>query len=351
MLRVVGKPLSVEPLVTPALGRGQVLVEVAFSGVCGTQLHEARGHRGPDAYVPHTLGHEGSGVVLEVGLEVAKVRPGDRVILTWIKGAGLDAPSAAYESGTGHVNSGAISTFLRQAVIAENRLVKLPATVPLREAALLGCAVPTGAGMAMEGGVTAGKSVAVFGCGGVGLCAVMMARALGASRVIAVDVHAVKLELARSFGATDVVDASTGDPVEAIRGLSGGAGVDCAIEAAGTRQTGEAAFNAVRPGGGLAVIGGNPSFGERIAINPMDLIRGKRIVGSWGGGCVPERDTERFAQLYETGALPLAKLVTHTYGLESVNQALDDLELGRIGRALIDLAQPGTVGGRAALGA
>lgn len=348
---MLGQPLSVEPLTTPELGKGQVLVEIAFSGVCGTQLHEVRGHRGPDAYVPHTLGHEGSGVVLEVGPGVAKVGPGDRVILTWIKGSGLDAPSAAYESGTGRVNSGAISTFLRHAAIAENRLVKLPASVPLREAALLGCAVPTGAGMAMEGGVMAGKSVAVFGCGGVGLCAVMMARALGASRVIAVDVHAVKLELARSFGATDVVDASKGDSVEVIRGLTGGAGVDCGIEAAGTRQTGEATFNSVRVNGGLAVIGGNPSFGERIAINPMDLIKGKRIVGSWGGGCIPERDTERFAQLYETGALPLAKLATHTYGLEAVNQALDDLESGRIGRALIEMAQTGLAGGRAALGA
>jgi S-(hydroxymethyl)glutathione dehydrogenase/alcohol dehydrogenase len=285
--------------------------------------------------VPHTLGHEGSGVVLEVGPEVVKVRPGDRVILTWIKGSGLDAPSVAYESGTGRVNSGAISTFLRHAVIAENRLVKLPTAVPLREAALLGCAVPTGAGMAIEGGITAGKSAAVFGCGGVGLCAVMMARALGAARVIAVDIHPVKLELAKAFGATDVLDASAGDPVAAIRALTGGAGVDCAIEAAGTRQTGEAAFNAVRAGGGLAVIGGNPAFGERIAISPMDLIRGKRIVGSWGGGSVPERDAERFAQLYESGALPLAKLLTHTYPLEGVNQALDDLEAGRIGRGLI----------------
>lgn len=339
MLRVVGKPLSVEPLVTPTLGRGQVLVEVAFSGVCGTQLHEARGHRGPDAYLPHTLGHEGSGVVLEVGPEVANVRPGDRVILTWIKGTGLDAPSIMYESASKRVNSGAISTFLRHAVIAENRLVKLPAGVPLREAALLGCAVPTGAGMAMEAGVAEGKSVAVFGCGGVGLCAVMMARALGAARVIAVDIHVGKLELARTFGATDIVDASKGDSVEVICGLTGGAGVDCAIEAAGTRQTGEAAFNAVRANGGLAVIGGNPSFGERIAINPMDLIRGKRIIGSWGGGCVPERDTERFAQLYANGALPLAKLVTHTYGLASVNQALDDLESGLIGRGLINMEQ------------
>lgn len=310
---------------------------MAFSGVCGTQLHEARGHRGPDAYLPHTLGHEGSGTVVEVGPDVAKVRPGDQVILTWIKGTGSDAPSATYDSASGRINSGAISTFLKHAVIAENRLVKLPDGVPLREAALLGCAVPTGAGMVMEGGVGPGKRVAVFGCGGVGLCAVMMARALEASVVIAVDVRSEKLELARSFGATDTVNASECDPVETIRKLTGGAGVDCAVEAAGTSQTGEAAFASVRAGGGVAVIGGNPKHGERISLNPMDLIRGKRIVGSWGGGSVPERDAARFAQLYKTGALPLGKLVTHTYKLEEVNLALDDLEAGKIGRGLVDM--------------
>lgn len=334
---MLAQPLTVEPLSTPVLGPGQVLVDVAFSGVCGTQLHEARGHRGPDAYLPHTLGHEGSGTVLEVGPGVQKVRAGDRVILTWIKGSGADAPSVSYESSSGRVNSGAISTFLRHAVIAENRLAKLPGGMPLREAALLGCAVPTGAGMVKEAGVTAGKTVAVFGCGGVGLCAVMMARALEARRVIAVDVHAAKLEMAKNLGATDVVDASAGNPVEAIRALTGGVGVDCAVEAAGTRQTGEAAFESVRNGGGLAVIGGNPSHGERISINPMDLIKGKRIVGSWGGGSVPEQDAERFVQLYASGVLPLTKLVTHVYRLEEVNQALDELEKGRIGRALLDM--------------
>lgn len=337
VLRESGKPLAIEELTVPSLGAGQVLVEVAFSGVCGSQLLEARGRRGHDPYLPHTLGHEGSGRVLAMGSGVTKVREGDHVVLTWIKGDGADASSAIYESSFGSVNSGAISTFLKHAVIAENRLVRMPSGVPFLEGALLGCAVPTGAGVVMEAGVGTGTSLAVFGCGGVGLCAIMMARALGGGPVIAVDRHPAALTAARSLGATHVVNALEQDPVEVIRELTQGGGVDRAIDAAGTRQTAEAAFVSVRTGGGLAIIVGNPPYGERMSIDPMDLIRGKRITGSWGGGCVPDRDIPRLGELYGRGDLPLMSLVKRIYPLEAVNQALDDLESGGSGRALLDM--------------
>lgn len=340
VLRVLGEPLTLEVLTTPTLGHGQVLVDVAFSGVCGSQLLEVRGRRGRDPHLPHTLGHEGSGTVLDVGSGVRKVKPGDRVILSWIQGSGLDAPSTSYDSAAGRVNSGAISTFLRQAVIAENRLVPFPRDVPMREAALFGCAVPTGAGLAMEAGVGPGASVAVLGCGGIGLCAVMMAKALGAAVVIAVDVRPGKLEMARDVGATHTVDASAHDAVEAILALTGGAGVDFAFETAGSKRTTEAAFASVRVDGGLAVVAGNVAYGERISIDPMDLIRGRRIVGSWGGGCVPDRDIPRLADLYVRGALPMGKLLTHTYALGDVNRALDDLEAGKVGRSILDMSRP-----------
>src|SRR5262245_26731137 len=143
----LNQPLRLLTLDVPDPRPGQVLVEVAYSGVCHSQLHEVRGRRGPDRFLPHTLGHEGSGTVLAVGDGVTKVKPGDRVVLTWIKGQGADVPSTTYGGGPGRVNSGAISTFMRHTNTCENRLVPLPPEMPLREAALLGCAVPTGAGV------------------------------------------------------------------------------------------------------------------------------------------------------------------------------------------------------------
>lgn len=335
----LGAPLRLIVLQLPELRPGQVLVDVAYSGVCRSQLLEARGGRGPDPFLPHTLGHEGSGTVIAVGEGVAKVQPGDRVVLSWIKGSGIEVPSTRYTSTDGPVNSGALSTFLRQAVTCESRVTPIPATMPLREAALLGCALPTGAGVVLNtANVRPGSSVAVVGVGGVGLSAVLAADLVAATPIIAIDVHEHKLEQARRIGATHVVDARVQDPLAAIRNLTCGRGVDYAIEAAGRRETMELAFQAVRPQGGLCVLAGNLPAGERISIDPFDLIRGRRVVGTWGGETDPDRDIPRYVALYLAGKLRLDRLITHTYALAQVNAALDDLERGAVGRALIDMA-------------
>ncbi|MHB9023834.1 MAG: zinc-binding dehydrogenase [Armatimonadota bacterium] len=336
VLYELGRPLRIMELDIPALRPGQVLVEVAYSGVCHTQLAEARGRRGPDRFLPHTLGHEGSGAVLAVGEGVAKVKPGDRVVLSWIKGSGADVPSTVYQSSDGPVNSGAISTFMRVSVTCENRVTPVPERLPLREAALLGCAIPTGAGIVFNTAhVQAGQSVAVFGAGGIGLSAVLAARAKGADPIIAVDVQPHKLEQARRLGAMETIDAREVDPLEKILAITDGIGVDVAIEAAGRQETMETAFRSVRNNGGLCVLAGNLPQGGRITLDPFDLIRGKRIVGTWGGESNPDRDIPLFTDLYLAGTLPLEGLITHTYPLEAINQALDDLEAGLVGRALI----------------
>jgi S-(hydroxymethyl)glutathione dehydrogenase/alcohol dehydrogenase len=316
-----------------------VLVEVAYSGVCHSQLHEVRGRRGPDRYLPHTLGHEGSGTVAAVGPGVMKVKAGDRVVLTWIRGAGAEVPSTTYSSSLGTVNSGAISTFMRHTITCENRVVPVPADLPLREAALLGCALPTGAGVVMNTAVPVpGNSLVVFGAGGIGLSAVLAARLLGAEPLIVVDVVEQKLDDARRLGATHTVNACGCDPVRAILELTAGRGVDFAVEAAGRRETMESAFRCVRDRGGLCVLAGNLPQGQQISIDPFDLIRGKRIVGSWGGETVPDRDIPRYARLFQDGKLPLADLISCEYLLEDVNDALDDLERGRVARALVRMA-------------
>jgi len=339
LLVELNQPLRHAALTLPELRPGQMLVEVAYSGVCHSQLHEVRGRRGPDRFLPHTLGHEGSGTVLAVADGVSKVRPGDRVVLTWIKGRGADVPSTVYYDGPTAVNSGALSTFMRHSVTCENRVVPIADNVPLREAALLGCAVPTGAGMVHKAAkISRGSSVAVFGVGGIGLCAVMAARMLDASPLIAIDVVEAKLAEAVRLGATHTVHALRREPRAALLELTGGKGVDYAIESAGRRETMEAAFRSVRNQGGLCVLAGNLPHGEQISIDPFDLIRGKRIVGTWGGETQPDEDIPQFAQWYVEGRLPLAELITHEYPLEEINAALSDMEQGRVSRALIKMA-------------
>ena len=339
VLEELNKPLKIRELTIPDLKPGQVLVEVAYSGVCRSQLLEVRGKRGPDRFLPHTLGHEGSGTVLEVGAGVIKVKPGDRVVLSWIKGSGADVPSTVYQSAEGPINSGALSTFMRQTVTCENRVTPIPDTMPLREAALLGCAIPTGTGIILNTArVQPGSSVAVFGVGGIGLSAVLAADLVHATTVIAVDVFDHKLEQARQVGATHLINARQQDPLATILEITGGRGVNYAIEAAGQRETMETAFQAVHNNGGLCVLAGNLPHGGRISLDPFDLIRGKRIIGTWGGETQPDRDIPLYVDLYLSGKLKLDRLITHTYSLDDINQALDDLEHGKVGRALVDMA-------------
>lgn len=327
-----GKPLELRELELPKLLPGQLVVDVAFSGVCHTQLSEARGRRGEDKFLPHALGHEGSGVVSAVGPDVTKVKVGQRVVLTWLKGSGKTVPGTKY----GEINSGALCTFMTRTVTCESRVVPIPDAMPLAQAALLGCAVPTGAGVVFNTMKPApGSSVAVFGAGGLGLNAVMAAAHHQARVVAAVDVVASKLDLARKLGATHVVDASREDPVAAIRALTGGAGADFSVETAGKIKTMEQAFESVRAGGGLCVLAGNLRFGERISIDPFELIKGKRLVGSWGGETDPDRDIPRYAKLYLERKLKLDELITRRYPLDQVNEALADLEAGKVARALI----------------
>jgi Zn-dependent alcohol dehydrogenases, class III len=332
-----GEPLQViDGIEVPTPMRGQVRVKLAYSGVCHSQLMEVRGARGPDPYLPHLLGHEGSGIVAAVGEGVTKVAPGDRVILGWIKGDGLDASGAKYRLGDLLINAGGVTTFNTEAVVAENRCVRLPDGVPLDVAVLFGCAVPTGAGMALnEIAPGPGSRAAVFGVGGIGMVALMALRAADCGLIIAVDVEPAKLDAARRFGATQTIDARAEDPVAAIRRLTDGAGVDFAIDAAGRTLTIQQAFESVRTFGGCCVFASHPASGERISLDPHDLISGKQIRGSWGGATRPDVDVPRFVALYSEGRLPLDALVGQRYALDDINTALDDLATGRALRPLI----------------
>lgn len=337
ILVATDRPLELIDLEIPVLRAGQVLVEVSHSGVCHTQLLEARGHRGEDKFLPHCLGHEGSGTVLDVGPGVTRCQPGDRVILSWMKGSGRDVPGTVYESAVGKVNAGGLTTFQRHSVVSENRLTPLPDAISFRDAALLGCAVPTGIGAVWNTArVQPGQSVAVFGTGGIGLCAVAAAAIAGAAPLIAVDLNATRLEIASQLGASVLINATSSDPVQQIQTLVAG-GLDVAIEASGSPTVMRQALLAVRSRGGTVVVIGNARHGQRLEIDPAQLNQGKRLLGTWGGDNEPDRDFPRYCELLMAGKLNLEPLLAKTYTLETINDALDDLQAGRVPRPLIGM--------------
>ncbi len=330
-----GKPLIMAELEIPALKPGQVLVEIAYSGACGTQVMEWRGEKGEDKWLPHCLGHEGTGSVIEVGAAISKVKPGDAVVLSWIKGTGIEGGGAVYGWDGKKVNAGGVTTFQRHAVVSENRLTPLPSGLPLETAVLLGCAAPTGMGAVLNVlGVRPGDSVAVFGTGGIGLNACMAAAFAGAMRIIGVDPNPARRALAKSFGATDALDPTGSDVVGEIKRLVP-AGVDCAVEATGIPGVRDQAINATRMQGGRAVVIGNARHGATLTLNPGVFNQGKSLLGTWGGNSIPERDYPRFGRLLASGRFPLDELMSKPYRLSEATRALEDLAAGAIGRPLI----------------
>ena len=339
VLHQTGKSLIIEDHIEiPKLQEGQVLVKIAFSGVCHSQVMEVRGLRGKDRYLPHLLGHEGSGIVIDVGKKVKKIKQGDYVILTWIKGIGVEAGGVHYRKGNLLINGGSVTTFNEYSVVSENRCVRLPEGIPLDIAVLFGCAIPTGAGIIINE-LTAynNNTIAIFGMGGIGLSALMATQLFKFRDVIAVDVEDNKLRIAKKFGASHTVNSAKESPVERIRDITKGIGVDYSIEAAGTTLTIEQAFQSVRTQCGLCIFASHPKAGEKIKIDPFELICGKQIRGTWGGSCKPDRDIPRFARLYREGKLPLKIMLSHRYSLDNINKALKDLEERKISRALIEI--------------
>jgi S-(hydroxymethyl)glutathione dehydrogenase/alcohol dehydrogenase len=333
-----GKPLVIDDLEIPPLLPGQVLVEITYSGVCHTQVLECRGYRGEDKFLPHCLGHEGSGVVREVGAGVTKVRPGDHAILSWIKGSGANVPGTVYSWKGRKVNAGAITTFSRYSVFSENRLTVLPASFPMKEAALLGCALPTGMGSVLNTGeAKPGQSAVIFGTGGVGLSAVAGMVIAGCTPILAVDVVPERLELARQVGATHLINAAQSDPVQEILKACPG-GVDLAVEASGRPAVMKQALAVVRSQGGVAVIVGNAREGETLAVDPKQLNQGKQLRGTWGGDNWPDRDYPRYCKLLQSGKVNLGPVLAEPVPLEQVNEAIEALERGMVGRPLLKLA-------------
>ena len=333
------KPLVIEDVEIPALKLGQVLVRVLVSGICGSQLGEIDGVKGPDRFLPHLLGHEGCGEVLEVGEGVRTVKPGDRVVLHWRKGAGLESVTPVYESRIGKVNAGWVTTFNDFGVVSENRVTAIPADFDPEVAALFGCAVTTGFGVVNnDARLAIGASIAVFGAGGIGLNIVQGAALAGGHPIIALDRFDNRLDLARSLGATHAINVTKADAAEEIRRIVGHDGVDVAVDHTGNVEV-IAMASRLTHARGRTVLVGVPPKDATAAISTLPLHFEKRLTGSHGGESRPDVDIPRYVRLVREGRLTCSGIIGRRYGLVDVDRALADIRDGELaGRALIVMA-------------
>lgn len=333
-----GEPLRIiDNLVAPTLIRGQIKVAIIYTGVCHSQLMEVKGLRGEDKYLPHLLGHEAVAKVKEIGPQVSKVAVGDIVVLGWIKGDGIDASGGIYTYNGTKINAGSVTTFSEESIVSENRVVKLPQGMPLQLAILLGCALPTGVGLVLNQlKPKEGTNIAVFGLGGIGLSALITTTLFKPNTLIAVDIEAEKLELAKALGATHCFNANSPTYLEEIKELTAG-GCDYTVEAGGTCRSIEAAFEVTKEQGGECIFASHPKEGEKISLEPHAFHRGKKISGSWGGNSNPDSDIPKLVNLYKEHNLPLDKLLSASYQLDDINNALNDLDERKITRALISI--------------
>jgi S-(hydroxymethyl)mycothiol dehydrogenase len=346
-----GAPVTVETIVVPDPGPGEALVRVQACGVCRTDLHYREGAINDD--YPFLLGHEAAGVVEEVGEGVVGLAPGDFVVLAWRAPCGrcrsclrgrpwycFDSANATQKmtltDGSPLSPALGIGAFTELSLVAAGQAVKVDPAAGPAAAGLIGCGVTAGFGAAMNtGGVTRGDTVAVFGCGGVGNAAIAAAALAGARTVVGVDLDPRKLEWAREFGATDTVNASEDDPVQAIKTLTGGFGADVVIEAVGHPAVFRQAFFA-RDLAGTLVQAGVPDPTMTFEVPMIEFFgRGGALKPSWYGDCLPTRDFPILIDLYLSGRFPLDRFVTETVALDQVEEAFAKMQRGEVLRSVV----------------
>jgi S-(hydroxymethyl)glutathione dehydrogenase / alcohol dehydrogenase len=355
VFRGPNQPLTIEQVEIDDPQDHEVVVRLVASGVCHSDLHVIEG-LWPQP-IPSVLGHEGAGIVERVGKSVAYVKPGDHVISCPAIFCGYcedcmagdphlcsnraatrrtaNDPPRLSQGGQPMNQEADLSTYAERMLVHENALVKITDDMPLDRAALIGCGVTTGMGAVLNtAAIEPGTRVAVFGCGGVGISAIQAARIAGARQIIAVDQFESKLAMARRFGATDTVDASQADPVKAIRGLTGGRGVDYSFEAVGITKLAKQCFESVRKGGTATIIGMLP-VGQHVEIEATKLLPERKLQGSMMGSARSRIDMPRYIDYYLQGQLNLDEMITRRGKLEDVNEAFRAMKAGEVARTVL----------------
>jgi S-(hydroxymethyl)glutathione dehydrogenase/alcohol dehydrogenase len=333
------QPLVIDEIHLPeTLSCGQVLVKIAYSGICGSQLGEIDGVKGPDVYLPHLLGHEASGYVVDAGTGVKKAKPGDHVVLHWMRGSGMEAEPPAYTWQGRKMNAGWITTFNEFAIVSENRLTVIPSTVDGKIAALFGCAVTTGLGVVVNNAkLKPGESIVVFGAGGIGLNVIQGAALTSAHPIIGVDIHDNRLVLAKEMGATHTLNVRKCDLRDEIRKIVGTAGVDVIVDNTGIPEMIELAYELTGPKGRVVLVG-VPRKGKTISLYSLPLHFGKQLSGSHGGETNPSEDIPRYLRMLDAGKLALMPLITNEFPLERINDAIAMMRSGEMaGRCMVVL--------------
>ena len=350
--RSKGAEVELVDVIVPDPGPGEAVVKVETCGVCHTDLHYREGGINDD--YPFLLGHEAAGYVEAVGEGVTDVAPGDFVILNWravcgqCRACAKGKPQYCFNThnatqkmtltdGTELTPALGIGAFIEKTLVAAGQCTKVP-EADAGAVGLLGCGVMAGFGAAVNtGGVGRGDSIAVIGCGGVGNAAIAGAKVAGATTIIAVDISDAKLEQARHFGATHIVNSANTDPVEAIRSLTGGHGADVVVEAVGRPETYEQAFYA-RDLAGTVVLVGVPTPDQQVTLPMIDIFgRGGALKSSWYGDCLPSRDFPMLVDLYKQGRFDLDAFVTERIGLGDVEAAFDKMHGGDVLRSVVVL--------------
>ena len=335
ILAASNQPLVIDEFDLPKeLSFGQVLVQIEYSGICGAQLNEIGAVKGPDKFLPHLLGHEGCGRVIEVGPCVTTVKSGQKVCLHWRQSDGHQCPVPEYTWKGAKLNAGWVTTFNNYAIISENRLTPVPEELDSRIVPLLGCAVTTAMGVVNnDAQLGIGQSIVVYGSGGVGLNVVQFASFVGAYPVIAIDVHQNKLDMAKKFGATHTILAGENvDVFAAVKAIVGEKGADVVVDTTGNARVIEQAYEMTHPDGRTILVGVPTS---KVNIYTLPLHFKKVLTGSHGGSIDPHIAIPRLVRLIQAGKLSFDGLVTHEFTLDNINEGLDLMRSGLCGRVLI----------------
>ncbi|MDA7574833.1 zinc-binding dehydrogenase [Candidatus Pelagibacter sp.] len=329
------KPLVVGDIDIPSsLEFGQVLVKVHYSGICGAQINEIEALKGPDKFLPHLLGHEGSGFVEKIGNGVKNVKPGDKVVLHWRPSQGIQSETASYLWNGKKINSGWVTTFNEKAVVSENRLTKIPDDFDMRIAALFGCAVTSGFGAVNnDAQVKIGQSVLIFGIGGMGLNIAYAASLVSAYPIIGVDLYQEKIDMGKQFGLTHGIMADSTNFNKHLKEILKNKEPEIVFETTGNSKVMEKSFE-ITPKDGKTIFVGVPN--DKISIYSLPLAFNKTLKVSHGGDSKPDQDIPRYINLIKNKKMNLDKLITHEFHLENINEAIDLFRTGQAGRILIN---------------
>jgi len=340
ILEKIDAPLVVADVELTNLEFGQVLVKVLVSGICGAQLQEIAGHKGNADYVPHLLGHEGCGVVEDIGVGVTKVKKGDKVIMHWRQGDGIESDFPTYIFKGKKIRSGKVTTLSEYSIVSENRITSVPEDTPEDLCALLGCGLSTALGTINdEAEVKFGESVMIVGAGGLGINLIVAATLASAYPIISIDINDDKKELAETLGAHLYINSKKENIQEAIQKKFGMIDVDVIIDTAGNKKSLEETIPFLS-GTGRYILVGQPKPGENIELKNAKHFfdgDGKSIKATQGGKFSPSKDIPRYTRLFKGGVLKVDGIITHCMKLEDINEALDLVRDGQASRILIKM--------------